>query len=205
MPRSCLGPALLAGLCLAVPGDGVRAQTTVGEIAGATSQQQSRGEGLEASIAVVDVQLLLQKSAAAQSIQRQLDEQRARLQRELAGQEDKIRQSEQELARLRPTLSAEEFDSKRRDFERQVAETRRIIQERTRALETAFSDARETLLKTMMQVVQEVSAERGVTLVVPREYVMVLRDPALDMTESVLRRLDQRLPQVSVALPPTQP
>ncbi len=213
MPRSLLASACAAGmLLLPAVGAPAFAQSTAGEIAGQGSVRPAQpapesappgDDGAEAAttLAIVDIQLLLQVSTAAQSIQRQLDEQRAQLQRELAAQEEKVRTSEQELARLRQTLTPEQFDEKRRDFERQVAETRRLIQERTRTLDTAFGSARETLFNTIAQLVQEVAAERGVTMVLPRQGVLVLRDPSLDITDSVLRRLNQRLPQVSVALP----
>lgn len=208
MPRTATGILLAAGL-LAFPAGPALAQE-----AGAGTPPAQAGEAIQAdeaavarpipTIAIVDIQLLLQQAAASQSLQRQADEQRSRLQKDWAGQEEKVRASEQELARQRQTLSTDAFDEKRREFERQVTETRRLFQERTRALESTFSQAREVLLGTLQQAIQEIAVERGITLVLPRQQVLLLRDPSLDITDPVLRRLNEKLPQVAVTLPPVQ-
>jgi outer membrane protein len=151
-------------------------------------------------IAVVDVQLLLQKSAAAQSLQRQKESLRQQFAREQSVLEENLRQSEQNLGRLRATLPADQFDQKRTEFEQQVANLRRNWQERTRSLDTALNKAQGTMLDALMAVIAEVAGERKATLILPRHNVVFVGDPALDITDVVLVRLNQRLPQVSVGI-----
>ncbi|MFM2044333.1 MAG: hypothetical protein RLY86_2909 [Pseudomonadota bacterium] len=154
-----------------------------------------------AAIAVVDAQLVLQRSLAAQSITKQLDAQREALTKVIAGREEQLRLTEQDLARQRLTVAPEEFETKRRAFEQQVAEVRRQTQDRARQLDVAFNEAREKLLRAINDVVAEVARERAATLVVRRDAVLFLADPGYDISETVLTRLNARLPEVTVNIP----
>src|ERR1700722_6099439 len=57
-------------------------------------------------IAVVDVQRILQESLAAKSVQKQLDSQRAKFQTETEGEENELRQAEQDLTKSHDQLAA---------------------------------------------------------------------------------------------------
>lgn len=152
-------------------------------------------------VAVVDTQIVLQKSLAWKSIQRQLDVQRAELTKAFGAQEETLRVAEQELAQQRLSLDPAAFDVKRREFETKVAEARRAIQERTRRLDISFNEARDTLVRTVNDVVAQVARERRLALVLRRDVVLFQSDMALDITETVLQRLNAQLPEVTVKLP----
>lgn len=155
-----------------------------------------------AQVAVVDIPTILQKAVSMQAIQKQLDVQKEMLQRDVAQQQDGLRQSEQELARLRQTVTVEEFDRKRTEFETQVSATGRALQERTRRLDIAFNQARNAVINTLDQVIAEVARESGATLVVSRQFIVYQAGGSTDITMEVLARLDGRLPMVTVNVPP---
>lgn len=150
-------------------------------------------------IAVVDVQYLLQESAAARDIHRQLEAQREIYQNEIAEQEDKLRAAEEELARQRTILSREAFIERRREFEKQVAEVQRQVQSRKRALDQAFNEAMNELRSNLLQVVAEIAQEEGATLVLAKSQV-VLVEKSLDLTEEVMESLDRKLPKIAVTV-----
>ncbi|MDZ5647809.1 OmpH family outer membrane protein [Nitrospirillum sp. BR 11828] len=153
------------------------------------------------TIAVVDVQFLLEKCSAMQSMKRQDSEQTQKFQAEQSQQEQLLRQAEKELANQRTVLGQEAFDAKRKDFEQQVAEVQRRLQERKRQLDNAFSAASAQLRDTMVHVVGEVARENGATLVIPRSSIIYMADDAQDITNTVLLRLNATLPQITVNIP----
>lgn len=176
----------------------------------ATAQDQPATPAAEAqpasplqppTIAVVDAQGLLSSSDAWHSIQRQLNGLQQKFQDEMVSHVERLRGQEQELAKQRQTLSPEEFDRARKQFEQEVAESRQRAQERAHILDTALNEARSKLLDTLGQVVRDVARERGIVLVLHREAVLYRGDPSLDLTDVVLQRLNARLPQVTVNLP----
>lgn len=151
-------------------------------------------------IAVVDMQQILQESAAAKDIQRQLDAQRDTYQGEISAQEEKLRAAEQELARQRSILSQEAFLQRRREFEQQVAEVQRNVQARKRLLDQAFADSMKQVRDNLLQIVADVAAENGATLVLAKQQVVIV-EKSLDMTEAVMKRLNEKLPNVAVSIP----
>ncbi|TWB63400.1 periplasmic chaperone for outer membrane proteins Skp [Nitrospirillum viridazoti] len=153
------------------------------------------------TIAVVDVQFLLEKCSAMQSMKRQDSEQTQKFQAEQSQQEQFLRQAEKELASQRTKLGQEDFDAKRKDFEQQVAEVQRRLQERKRQLDNAFAAASAQLRDNMVRVVGEVARENGFTLVIPRSNIIYMADDALDITNTVLSRLNATLPQITVNVP----
>jgi len=146
------------------------------------------------------MQRVQQESRAARGVQRALEQQRETFQREIATQEEKLRQVEQELARQRGQLSQEDFAQRRREFELQVLEGQRQVQARSRSLEQAMSDAMRVVQGHIMQIVAEVALERGANIVLAKHQVVIF-DRALEATQTILERLNQRLPEVALSVP----
>ena len=159
------------------------------------------GEPLKAPVvAVVDVQRIMQESSASKGIQKAIESQRDSYQKEIQTLEDKLQNAENELRKQQTVLAPDAFAAKRRDFEKQVADVQRTVQARKRTLDTAFNDAMTQVQKTMLDIVQDVSDERGANVVIPRN-LLVLFASNLDVTDPVLERLNKQLPTVAVTIP----
>ena len=164
---------------------------------------QPRGASAElpaSVVAVVDVQFILQESAASKSIQKQLEAQRETYQNEISKQEDRLRAVEQELNRQRSVLSPDDFGQKRREFEQQVADVQRTVQARKRVLDQAFNESMTKVRDAVLQIVTEVAGEQKATLVLAKQQV-VLAEKSLDLTSAVLDRLNKKMPSVPVTVP----
>lgn len=195
----CVGLALAAG-----PLAGLASAQDVAPQAGAPQPQPRRGLPY-AQVAVVDIPSVLQQATAMRAIQQQLDVQKEQLQRDVGQQQEGLRLAEQELAQLRQTVSVEEFDRKRTEFETKVSATGRALQERTRRLDIAFNQARNSVINTLDLVIADVAKESGATLVISRQFIVYQVGGSADITAEVLERLNSRLPQVTVSLPPPPP
>jgi len=151
-------------------------------------------------IGVLDVQKILQESSAAKGIQSAVEAQRDTYQKEISSLEEKLRTAEAELRKQQTVLAADAFAAKRRDFEKQVAEVQRTVQARKRALDTALNEAMGQVQKNMYQIMMDVAGDRGINVVLPRQSVLIF-EPKLDLTETVLAKLNEKLPKVAVSIP----
>lgn len=153
-----------------------------------------------AIVAVVDMQKLMQESTAAKSVRDQLATRRESYQRDVRSDEQKLRETEQQLGQQRSSLTAEQFAAKRQSFEEQVRQVQQRVQDRARVLDTAFNDALGTIKQNLGQVVAEAASEKGATLVLDKGQVIVV-ESSFDITATVLDRLNRRLPKVDVRFP----
>lgn len=151
-------------------------------------------------IAVIDVQKIMQESNASKGITKSFESLRDSYQKEISALEDKLRKNEDELRKQQTVLSPEALATKRRDFEKQVADVQKTVQTRKRALETSLNEAMAVVHKTMVEVVADISRERGANLVLARQQ-FVLVDTQLDVTDMVMERVNKKLPQVALNVP----
>lgn len=150
-------------------------------------------------VAVIDYQRIMRDAKAAQSIRDQLEARRRQFQEEIAAEEQRLHEADKELARQRSVLTSEAFADRRRDFEAEVAEVQRLVQQRRRQLDRAFNDALDEIKRALIEVVTVMAEERGFNLVLPASEVLFF-GRRLDLTDEVMARLDQALPGVSVPM-----
>lgn len=151
-------------------------------------------------IVVADVIQILRDAAAVQSIRSQLEKQRAAYQADLQKQENELRNADQELAKQRAILSPEAFAQRRRELEKRVSDAQQTVQDRRRALDTAFNTAMQKVNEAMVAVVSEIVQERNYQMVLTKTQVVIVQTQ-LDITPEVMRRLNRKLPTVAVSIP----
>ena len=148
--------------------------------------------------AVIDYQRILRDAAAAQSIREQIEARRKAYQEEISKEEQRLHEADKAFAKQRSVLSAEAFADKRRDFEQEVAEVQRLVQERRRELDSMAAAALNEVKEALIEIVTSIAEERGFNLVLPSSEVLFF-SRSLDLTEEVLAKLDARLPQVRLS------
>lgn len=151
-------------------------------------------------ILVVDVPAILARSKAARDIQQQLEARRKSYQEQIAEKEEELKNAQLELEKQRTILSNDAFEERRKEFGQQLASVQRGVQQRKSVLERAFSESMNELRKAVVAVVAEISQEKGATLVLSNQQI-VLVDTALDITEEVLASLDERVPSATITMP----
>lgn len=151
-------------------------------------------------IAVVDVQRIMQEANASKGISKSFESLRDTYQKEISTLEDKLRKQEEELRKQQTVLAPDALANKRRDFEKQVGEVQKTVQARKRVLENSLNEAMAVVHKTMVEVVAEVARERSANLVLARQQ-FVLVDTQMDVTDTVMERVNKKLPQVALNIP----
>ncbi len=148
-------------------------------------------------IAVLDVQQVLRRAAAAKGIRLAMEARRKAFEAEFAAERQQIRDEELQLRKQSTILSPEASNEKRRLLENRMSDFRRKVEQRRGILNRAFTSATRVLRKEMATVLAELMKERKITLTLARKAVLVF-DQRLSVTEDVLKRLDKRLPTVKV-------
>jgi outer membrane protein len=150
-----------------------------------------------AVVAVIDYQRILRDSAAARSIRDQIEARRKAYQDEINQQEQRLHEADKEVAKQRSLLTAEAFAQKRRQYEQDVAEVQKMVQERRRELDSVSASALNEVKKALIEVVTGIADERGFNVVLPSSDVLFFARK-IDLTDEVLSNLNARLPDVQV-------
>lgn len=187
--RSAL--AALIGLVLVSLSGPALAQLAVSEGESATPPPALSEQFSAPRMALIDLEGVLRASNGTLRVRELLDEQRLLFQAEFAEREAGLQQAERRLQTARGSISEEEFSERLSAFEDEVALIQREIQYRREALDLAFQDAQARLRQIAIEIVADIAREQKLDLVLKENSTMVFR-PGLNISEEVLRRLDER-------------
>jgi Skp family chaperone for outer membrane proteins len=154
------------------------------------------------TIAVVDMQRVLVESAAGRSIQSQLEVERRKIRDQITRLQDELKNGENELRRQRSVMSPEAVNEQAQGLQRKEADAQRVVQERQEAFSKGSNDATNVVADNMKDIVQQISTERHIGLIVRKEVVLSYADKNIDITDDVIQRLNTKLPSVTVTIPP---
>lgn len=152
------------------------------------------------SIGILDVQKILLESDAARSVQKQIQKRRDKFIEEISQQEQSLRTKEKELSEFRATLSADEFASKKQEFEKEFVEARRIAQKRKKSLDEAGAKALNKLSDELQAIVKQIAQEKGYTLILSKQDV-VLSDDSVDISTEAMSRLNKAVSEITLEAP----
>jgi len=165
----------------------------------AHAQEQAQSQEVDAGdtsmlvrrIGLIDLDGVIRSSSGTAKVRELLDKQRGLFQQEFAEREAKLRQTERELTAQRSILSEDAFAEKLAEFESEVATIQKEIQYRREAIDVAFQEAQAKLRQIALEIVTEVAGERRLDLVLMRDSALIFL-PSLNISDEVLRRLDER-------------
>jgi Skp family chaperone for outer membrane proteins len=185
------GFAALIGIVLVSLSGPALSQLAVSEGESATPPPALSEQFSAPRMALIDLEGVLRASNGTLRVRELLDEQRLLFQAEFAEREAGLQQAERRLQTARDSISEEEFSDRLSAFEDEVALIQREIQYRREALDLAFQDAQARLRQIAIEIVADIAREQKLDLVLKEDSTMVFR-PGLNISEEVLRRLDER-------------
>ena len=156
-----------------------------------------------AAVAVVDMERIFQNAKAARSAGAQVQSFYDTGRAEITAREEELRQEQQELARQRPLLSPEAYGERERAFRSDVSALDARRRELDRQLQNLRTRGEIAIRRAMVPIFAELSLARGITMIVGRTQIM-FAVRSTDLTDDVLARLDEALPEVDLSLPETQ-
>lgn len=151
----------------------------------------------DTTIGVVNVAKIMQDSKAATSVRSQLQAKQKSFQTELDAKEKELLAEDQDLVKQKDKVEKAAFEAKVKSFREKAASTQKQVQERKGQLDKAFAASLEEIQKNVLDIVKQIAAEKKLTMVVSSSQVLY-GDPSQDITGEVLKRLDAKLPNVTV-------
>lgn len=149
----------------------------------------------EVSIAVVDVDRILQDAKAAKALQDKRSKARETFLSELSKKEQDLRQKSQELFAKKKELNEEDFVKERQKYESELLEVRKLTQEKKRAFEEASAKALIELRNNLTSVVQGIAKEKGYDLVISSRDVIV-GENTLNITDEALVKMNEKVSDI---------
>ena len=116
--------------------------------------------------------------------------------------EEALREEDQALGRRRSILAPDVFREEDRKFREKVDLAQREFQEIRRQVQQATFEAQQIIDERMTRIISDVAVERGINFVFNQTQVTFVNPLAqFDLTEEVVNRMNQTLPEVPVNLP----
>jgi len=149
------------------------------------------------SIAVVDVQQLMNESKAAKSIQKQGKNLRKKYQGKIKNLENDLKKAESKVVQAGKDKDQEKFIESRKDFQEELIGSQKKLREYDQKLDKAIATALNKLRDEIIDIVDDLTVENQYDLVITRADVMtVSRD--IDITADVMKALNKSLSSVKV-------
>lgn len=167
------------------------------------SQAQQQNFKLKSNLdrfAIINIQKVLRLTLATRAIKPQLNKIRAQMQKKVQEREKALKAENLSLQEQRAILSPEAFRQRRLDFQAKVAALETDVRSFRKRLDAAGRAAMGQVKKSFSSVAADLAAERKLQLILPRAAAIYV-DPAFDITDEVLKRLNKKLPTVKVVLP----
>jgi Skp family chaperone for outer membrane proteins len=151
-------------------------------------------------IAVVDIEQILQETAAAKSVRSQATKYEQSFQGEFAKEEATLKSTQQDLENQRKTMAQDVFAEKARAFEESFGAFQRKNAMRHRAFDVSMNAAMGKVQQAMLNATQHVATARGVTVVLPRSQVMLF-DEKMNITKEIIAEMDKVVSYVDFPAP----
>jgi len=151
------------------------------------------------SIAIVDLNLILLDSKAAKSATKQFESIQKSTEEEILKSDQSMLEERNKLIEQQSVIAPEAFEIKAANYEKQLQAYQAEKQNKLRNLEGSLQKARNTILESVKPILEELSKELGVTVILEKNSVL-LSATNMDITENVIKKLNKELPKIKVSL-----
>ncbi len=158
------------------------------------SQAQTNPSNL---IAIIDTQIILEKSTAIQKVKEQLDKKAEEFKNESSTKEAYFKKKYEDLEKQKSVISKEAFEEKNTQLAKEFSDTQKKFQENRNLLDKAYMEAMQEFEKTLTEIVKQEASKSGSKVALPKAQTLY-SDSSLDVTNNVLEVLNKKLPNIPV-------
>lgn len=171
---------------------------SVASVAFAADKEKPAAD-LAGSIAVVDIQYVVEHSTASKGVSEYIRKKRDAYQEEITKQEEQLRTTEQKLQEQQASLSKEAFEQQRKQFRDKINDVQANVQKKRANLDSAFQKSVGEVQKVVLSIVADLAKERGFKIAIPSSQILYT-EPGLNITEEVLTRLNKKMPKLEIKI-----
>jgi outer membrane protein len=171
------------------------AQPAPAKPAAATAAKPTPAE--RAVILFLDRGAVFRQSAVGADMYKQVEALAKKMETDLAPENKKLQTDVQQLQSQAALLSAEVRQQKVKELEGRRQAFQKKVQDRQAAIQTGLANSRTQVEKALGTILEKLMTERGANVLLDRGLV-VLGATGLDVTGTVIQRLNTALPKVTV-------
>lgn len=153
--------------------------------------------------AVVNLNYIMAKSKAIDSINSQLKAYETKLQNMVKQKKQELQQEQQKLQEKRATLSPQAFQAAATAFQQKVVQSEKNLQDQAQSLQKVRIDAFAVVEKSLGTIVAEEASKKGYEIVFSAS-TLATYPKTHDISEAVLSTLNKNLTKVKVNYPFTK-
>jgi outer membrane protein len=165
--------------------------------AGAKPAAAATGRAPTAVILFLDRGTVLRQSAVGKDMYKQVEALAKKMETDFAPENKKLQADVQALQTQASVLTPEVRQQRVKELETRRQAFQKKVQDRQAAIQTGLGNSRTQVEKSLAPILEKIMVERGANLLLDRGLV-VLGATDLDVTATVIQRLNTTLPKVTV-------
>ena len=151
----------------------------------------------ENNIAYLDISLMMSKSLAGQSIQKQLEIKHKKNIENFKKKEKEFKDKEEKILAKKNVLSKEDYENKISKLRTEVKDFRIKRKEAIDSLTKKRLESIQNLLDILSPILGEYSKEKNISVIIDKKYIIVGKTE-LNITNEILNLLDEKVKKISL-------
>jgi len=166
-------------------------------VAGIATPQASQAAPAPTVTMVINMDVIFTQSKVGQSVNSQLQTHAKALQAENKKGEDSIQAEAKKLSGQRALLQPADFQKKLTALQQREVDHQRKMREKSQELQLGQEKARAQIQEALRPILEDIIKKNGANILLDQS-VLLYSTPDLDITTEVLRRLNEKLTELTV-------
>ena len=167
---------------------------------GAQSQEEIKPDKTQAinfPAAVIDMKLVLSKSSAFSTLQKEIQKLEKNYKEEIQNEENLLKKEQEKLVAQKSVLSAEEYKEKEDAFKQKVNKIQGKVEKIRRELESAMAKGMQVIQQEAVKHMKEIAIKEGYLLVFDANTTVISADK-INISNIVVEKLNKSMPKITV-------
>lgn len=151
----------------------------------------------ETQVAFIDMQYIMNKSLAGQSLKKQLENVHKKNLDDFKKKEDELKKKEQEVLAKKNILSKEEFQKEISKLRNNVKNYNNDRKEKINSLTKKRLESMEKIIKTLTPILADYSKEKDISMIMDKKNIIIGKTE-LNITKEILSLLDNKIKKIKI-------
>ena len=164
------------------------------------AQEQTKSVNIEKinfPAAVIDMKVVLSKSSAFTTLQKEIQKLEKNYKEEIQNEENLLKKEQEKLVAQKSVLSAEEFKEKEDTFKQKVNKIQGKVEKIRRELESTMAKGMQIIQQEAVKHMKEIAKKEGYLLVFDANTTVISAD-RINISNIVVDKLNKSLPKITV-------
>ena len=154
-------------------------------------------EKIDFPAAVIDMKVVLSKSSAFATLQKEIQKLEKNYKEEIQNEENLLKKEQEKLVAQKSVLSADEFKEKEDTFKQKVNKIQGKVEKIRRELESTMAKGMQVIQQEAVKHMKEIAKKEGYLLVFDANTTVISAD-RINISNIVVDKLNKSLPKITV-------